>query len=102
MSRASRVAIGVGCAALFLGISGDFLFRAQPLGLNVFLWTAGFVLALALLLRVARAPLHQGRRWMVAPLLVFSAAFVWHESPLLTAANLLALTGAVALGALRR
>src|SRR5439155_800319 len=44
----------------------------------------------------------QGRRWMAAPLLVFSAAFVWHDSPLLTAANLVALAGAVSLGALRR
>jgi hypothetical protein len=39
---------------------------------------------------------------MLAPLLVFSAAFLWHDSPLLTAANLLALAGAVAVGALRR
>jgi Domain of unknown function (DUF4173) len=102
MSRGSRVAIGVGCAALLLGVGGDVLFRGQPLGLNVLLWTTAFVIALAVLLRVARAPLHQGRRWMVAPLLLFSSAFVWHESPLLTVANLLALAAAVALGALRR
>src|SRR5438067_3068316 len=102
MSGASRVAIGVGSAALLLGLGGDLLFRGQPLGLNVFLWAAAFVLALAFLLRLAKAPLHQGRRWMVAPLLLFSSAFVWHESPLLTAVNLLAIAGAVALGALRR
>jgi hypothetical protein len=39
---------------------------------------------------------------MALPLLVFSAAFVWHDSRLLTAVNLLALAGAVALGGLRR
>jgi Domain of unknown function (DUF4173) len=39
---------------------------------------------------------------MLAPLLLFSAAFVWHDSPLLVAANLVALAGAVAIGALRR
>jgi uncharacterized protein DUF4153 len=39
---------------------------------------------------------------MIAPLIVFSAAFLWHDAPLLAAANFLALAGAAALGALRR
>jgi Domain of unknown function (DUF4173) len=39
---------------------------------------------------------------MVAPLLLSSAAFIWRESALLTAVNLLALAGAVTIGALRR
>ncbi len=39
---------------------------------------------------------------MVAPLLLFSAAFLWRESTLLTAVNLIALAGAVTIGALRR
>jgi len=81
---------------------GDVLFNGRALGLNVFLFAACFAAALALLLRVARAPAHQGRRWMAAPLLLFAAAFAWHDSPLLIAANLLALAGAVALGGLRR
>lgn len=102
MSRESRLGAGVAAAAVLLGVWGDILFRARPLGVNVVLWSLAFALALASLLRVGAAPLHQGRRWMVAPLLLFSAAFVWHDSPLLTAANLLAVAGAVALGALRR
>ncbi|MDX6512156.1 MAG: hypothetical protein QOE36_1660 [Gaiellaceae bacterium] len=85
-----------------LGLAGDLLFHGRPLGLNVFLWVAAFVGALAMLLRIDRAPLHQGRRWMAAPLLLFAAAFVWHDSRLLEGANLLALAGAVVLGALRR
>ena len=89
-------------AALALGVAADALFNGRPFGLNVFLFAGCFVAGLAVLLRVGGAPLHQGRRWMAAPLLLFSAAFVWHDSRLLTAVNLLALAGAVALGGLRR
>jgi hypothetical protein len=39
---------------------------------------------------------------MVGPLLLFAALFVWHDSPLLVAANLLALAAAVSMGALRK
>jgi hypothetical protein len=88
--------------ALGLGGIGDILFDGRPLGFNVLLFALCFVAALAFLLRVGGAPLHQGRRWMAAPLLLFAAAFLWHSSPLLTATNLLALAGAIALGALRR
>jgi hypothetical protein len=66
--------------ALALGGTGDVLFNGRQLGINVFLFAACFVTALALLLRKAAAPAHQGRRWMAAPLLVFAAAFAWHDS----------------------
>lgn len=88
-------------SALGLGVLGDVLFQGQPLGLNVAVWTLVFVGVLTGLLRVARAPLHQGRRFMLAPLLVFAALFAWHSSALLVAANLLALAAAVTMGALR-
>jgi hypothetical protein len=88
--------------ALALGAAGDVLFNGRQFGVNVFLFAACFVAALAVLLRKGRAPSHQGRRWMAAPLLLFSAAFAWHDSRLLIATNLLALAGAIALGGLRR
>jgi hypothetical protein len=88
--------------ALALGAAGDVLFNGRQLGINVVLFSACFVAGLALLLRRSHAPSHQGRRWMAAPLLLFSAAFAWHDSRLLTVVNLLALAGAVALGGLRR
>jgi hypothetical protein len=102
MSREGKLGLTLLAVALALGVAGDAAFHGRPLGLNVLLFAVCFVTAVALLLRVSRAPLHQGRRWMAAPLLVFAAAFLWHDSPLLTAANLIALGGAVALGALRR
>ena len=91
MSRGTRLGIALVGSALVLGVLGDLLFQGQSLGLNVGLWMLAFAVALTGLLRVARAPLHQGRRFMVAPLLVFAALFAWHSSPLLVAANLLAL-----------
>ena len=102
MSRRQRTAVGLVVAALVLGAAGDVLFEGRPLGVNAGLFAAGFVVALATLLRVGAVPLHQGRRYMVAPLLLFAALLAWHDSPLLVAANLLAIAGAVTLGALRR
>lgn len=101
MSRGTRLGIALACTALVLGILGDVLFQEQPLGLNVALWATAFTAALVVLLRVGRAPLHQGRRAMIAPLLLFAALSVWHDSPLLVAANLFAIAAAVSIGALR-
>jgi hypothetical protein len=102
MSRSTKVALSIAVAAVALGAWADVLFHGRDLGLNVSLWAVAFTVALAVLLRIAGAPLHQGRRWMIAPLLVFSAAFVWHDSRLLQAVNLAALAGALGIGALRR
>src|SRR5437868_9428632 len=100
MSRETRLGVALAGSALALGVLGDVLFQSQPLGVNVLVWTALFVVALTVLLRIARGPLHQGRRFMVAPLLLFAAMFVWHDSVLLLAANLLAIAAAVTMGAL--
>jgi hypothetical protein len=102
MDREKRLGLALLAAAVALGLLGDLVFHGRPLGLNVALFALAFVAALAVLLRVGRAPLHQGRRWMALPLLVFSFAFLWHASMLLVATNLLAIAGAVTLGALRR
>jgi hypothetical protein len=94
--------VGLVVAAAVLGILGDAVFYGRPPGANAGLWAAAFVGALAVLLRLGRVPLHQGRRLMAAPLLLFAALFAWHDSPLLQAANAFAISGAVAVGALRR
>jgi Domain of unknown function (DUF4173) len=102
MTLEGRRAAALLLVAVLRGVLGDILFYGRPLGLNVFLFVACFVAALAVVLRAGRSPLHQGRRWMALPLLVFGAAFAWHDSPLLMFANVIALCGAVSLGALRR
>ena len=102
MELAARRAIATLAGAAVVGLAGDLLLHGRPLGANVLALAVLFVAALAVVLRAGRAPLHQGRRWLALPLLVFAAAFAWHSSPLLVAVNTLALAGAVSLGALRR
>jgi Domain of unknown function (DUF4173) len=97
-----RLALGVVVSAVALGALGDYLFQGEAIGINAGVFALAFVGALALLLRIGRVPLHQGRRAMVAPLVLFAGLLAWHDSPLLLATNLLAVAGAVALGALRR
>lgn len=102
MTPRQKVAVCLLVSAVSLGVVGDILFEGRPLGLNALLFGCAFVAALAILIRIGRIPLHQGRRLMIAPLLVFAALLAWHDSPMLQAANLLAIAGAVSLGALRR
>jgi hypothetical protein len=102
MKPEQRGALVLVVSAIALGVSADVLFYGRPLGVNVVVLALALVAALTLLLRATHAPLHQGRRWMIAPLVVFAALFAWHDSGLLRFANALALVGAVALGALRR
>ena len=85
-----RIALGVVLSAVALGVLGDYLFQGHTLGVNAGIFALAFVAALSLLLRLGRIPLHQGRRAMAAPLLLFAGLLAWHDSPLLLATNLLA------------
>ncbi|MFL6013899.1 MAG: hypothetical protein ACJ74P_06355, partial [Gaiellaceae bacterium] len=85
MQLKERVALAVCTAGLALGVLADVLFRGRPLGVNAALWAVAFVVALAALIRVGEVPLHQGRRWMAAPLVLFAALLMWRTSPLLQA-----------------
>lgn len=102
MGIRDRLALALCAAAVALGVLGDVFFDQQPLGLNAGVWAIAFVVALVTLLRIGHIPLHQGRRLMAAPLLLFAALLAWRDSPLLQAVNLFAIAGAFAVGALRR
>jgi hypothetical protein len=101
MSDRTRLGLGLLGAALVLGVLGDELLRATPLGINLFLWVAALVVTLALLARWRRTSLTGGRRWMLPALIVFAALPAWRDSPWLVALDLLAIAAALALGALR-
>ena len=72
MSGGTRLGLALLGAALLQGVLGDLLFHGDGLGVNAPLWVASFVACLVVLLRLARAPLGQGRRWMIAPLVLFA------------------------------
>ena len=101
MSGGTRLGLTPLGAALLQGVLGDVLFHGVPLGLNVSLWVASFVACLIVHLRVSCAPLGQGRRWMIAPLVLFAFLVAWRDSPWLLGLDGLAIAGAVAIGALR-
>src|SRR5919199_984366 len=101
VSGGTRLGLTLLGAALLQGVLGDLLFHGVPLGLNVPLWVASFVACLVLLLRVSRAPLGQGRRFMIVPLVVFAAFVAWRDSPWLLGLDAVGMAGAVAVGALR-
>ncbi len=89
-------------AAALLGILGDAMLRATPWGLNVTLWIGALALALlALLARGRRKALAEEGRWLMLPLLFFSAAFAWRDSLTLKTLDALALLVTLSLIALR-
>jgi len=57
MGSRTRLALGLLGSALFLGLLGDELFRATPLGLNVLLWIVALCVVLIALSRWGGAPL---------------------------------------------
>ena len=101
MSSQTRFGLGLLGSALVLGLLGDELLRATPLGLNLFLWVTALVAVVVLLARWRGVPLTGGRLWMIPTLVVFSALIVWRDSPWLVALDLFAIVVALSLGALR-
>jgi hypothetical protein len=101
MNRRTRLALGLLGSAVFLGLLGDELFRATPLGLNVFLWIVALCAVLVALSRWGGAPLTSSRRWMIPTLVLFAALVVWRDSTWLVALDLFAIVVALSIGALR-
>jgi hypothetical protein len=101
MSSRTRIALGLLGSALFLGLLGDALLRATPLGLNVLLWIAAVAAVLLGLSRWHRASLTAGRTWMLLVLVVFAGLIVWRDSPWLVSLDVFALVVALTLGSLR-
>lgn len=101
MSDRTKLGLGLLGAAFVLGVLGDELLRATPLGINLFLWVAALAVTLVLLARWRGAPLTIGSRWMLPPLLLFAVLPAWRDSPWLVSLDLLAVAAALALGALR-
>ncbi len=101
MTERTKLGLGVLEAALLLGLLGDLLLRAQPWGLNVFLWVGVLVAACFALARQRRSPLAAEGRWLLPSALAFAAAFAWRDSATLKFLDALALLILLALFTLR-
>jgi Domain of unknown function (DUF4173) len=101
VSGGTRLGLTLLGGALLQGVLGDAFFHGVPLGLNAALWVGSFVACLVLLLRVSHAPLGQGRRFMIGPLVLFASFVAWRDSPWLLGLDALGIAGAIAIGALR-
>lgn len=101
MNTTSRVEVSLIAVALIQGILGDALLRDFPWGANFALWACLLAVAIFLLGRSRRELFAGGGQWLLVPIVLSPATFLWHESPQLKALNLLALLTALVLSLLR-
>lgn len=97
MNDKTKLALRMLGIALILGVLGDMLLRALPWGLNLSLWMGSLVVGLIVLGRWQRERLASGGFWLILPLILFSAAFLWRDSPALKMMNMLAILTALSL-----
>jgi hypothetical protein len=99
ISEKTKTGLEILEASILLGILGDTLLRATPLGLNVFLWMAVFVAAIAaLVVRRKRADIRGLQiHWFFIPLILFSAFFGWRDSNVLMVLNMVVILATLAM-----
>src|SRR6266511_496176 len=100
MNRTTELGLYALGAALLLGLLGDAL-RAAPVGINVVLWTGTLLVTAVTLALWRRIELSGEGRWLIAPLLFFTAAFAWRDSATLQLLSGLAAVVTLSLAALR-
>lgn len=98
-----RTALGLRVlgAALALGVLGDLLLRATPLGINVVLWTGALVASTGVVAAWRGVALRGEGRWLAVPLLLFAALFLWRDSSTLAVVNGISLIVVLSLAVLR-
>src|SRR5262249_44781685 len=82
-----------------LGLAAGLLLRAMPPGLNVPVLVVSVLVGGVGRRRWGGMPFHGEGRWLVGPMLVFSACLAWRDSPTLNVANAVALVGVACLAA---
>jgi len=97
MSERTRLGVRILVAGLMLGALGDALLREFPWGLNFFLWAAALAAMVYELSSWRPETLAGSGRWLLLPLFLFAAAFLWRDSVTLKLLNILALLVAFSL-----
>ena len=77
MDGKTRLGLGVLGAAHVLGLLGDWLLRATPWGVNLFLWVAALAGAAALVVWCGCLRVAGEERWLVPVALLFAACVYW-------------------------
>jgi hypothetical protein len=95
-----QLAVRVLLTAVLLGLVADLLLRATPLGLNVPVLVLVLVLAAVSLGRWGGLRFEGEGRWLVVPMLAFSACLAWRDSATLNVANSVTLLCVACLAAL--
>ncbi len=75
---------------LMLGLIGDLMFYAQPLGISVPIWALVLVVALLALAWVEGTSIVWANLWLIVPLLFFSAMSAVRAEPALRFGNIVA------------
>lgn len=101
VSRTTRLGLGALLIALLSGITGDWLLRQSPWGINLLLWTIIVTTAVTILVRREHPGLVGNGKWLMVPLLLFAAGFAWRDSVTLKALDLLGMFVTLSLLALR-
>ncbi|MBI2954947.1 MAG: DUF4173 domain-containing protein [Chloroflexi bacterium] len=101
MEEKTRLGLAILCVALLVGIIGDSLLRATPLGLNLVLWVGLLSLVGFAIARWQGVKLLGGGRWAVLPAIFFAGTIAWHDSVTLGTVNFVALLAALTILASR-
>src|SRR5262249_22642944 len=101
MDSGARLSRSILAAALITGILADLLLRATPWGLNLLLWIFAPVVSTIVLARRDRSTRETYLVRLGAGAAVFGAGFVWRDSSILIALDVIALFGLFSLGSLK-
>ncbi len=92
MNERTKIGLRILEAAVLLGVCGDVLLRATPLGLNVTLMTSALVVALFALARKGKSLLpDDARRWLLPAAIFFALCVAWRDSFVLKALDVAAI-----------
>lgn len=101
MDHTTKFGLQILGVAFVIGALADGLLRATPWGLNIFLWMTIFVSLFFWLLRSHQEGENKRKYWLALPLILFSAAMVWRDSPTLKGLNLLMILVTLSLAVLQ-
>ncbi|HEY3342204.1 MAG TPA: DUF4173 domain-containing protein [Anaerolineae bacterium] len=89
MQQTNRLAWTVIAIAIVSGILGDLLLHGSPWGVNVPLYAVAVAGSVFLAARASGQHLTGGGRWLAIPAVLCAMAYIWRDSTLLLAGDLL-------------